>query len=239
MNLIIDIGNTFVKLAVFENDSIVKQVAIRELKKEVIDEIISEFNIKKGVFASVRDSIEDNLLLKNYNFSQVTHKTPIPLAIKYKTPETLGLDRIAAVLGAKSISDKEDLLVIDMGTCVTYDLVNSNNEYLGGAISPGFEMRFKALNHFTGKLPLINFDKAKLKMIGDSTESSILSGVYGGIKYELEGAICNYLSQYESLKVVVTGGDINLFDLEPKNRIFADEFLVLKGLNEILKYNEE
>jgi type III pantothenate kinase len=110
---------------------------------------------------------------------------------------------------------------------------------LGGAIAPGFEMRFKALSAFTGKLPLIKFDNKKVNEIGKTTEDAIVSGVYLGMKHEIEGTISRYLSQYESLKIVVTGGDLNLFDLEPKNRIFADEFLVLKGLNEILMYNEE
>ena len=100
-------------------------------------------------------------------------------------------------------------------------------------------MRFKALNHFTGKLPLIDFNKDQLMMIGNSTEAAIISGVYNGMKNEIEGTINNYILQYDTLKIVVTGGDRNLFDLEPKNRIFADDFLVMKGLNEILKYNEK
>ena len=161
------------------------------------------------------------------------------MQIKYKTPETLGVDRIAASVGAKAIYKDTDLLVIDIGTCVTFDFINSKNEYLGGAIAPGFQMRFKALNYFTGKLPLVAFDKKQLKLIGNTTESSIISGVYNGMKNEIEGVINDYIIQYETLKVVVTGGDTNLFDLEPKNRIFADEFLVLKGLNEILNYNAE
>ena len=131
------------------------------------------------------------------------------------------------------------MLVIDIGTCVTFDFINSKNEYLGGAIAPGFEMRFKALNYFTGKLPVVYFKKEQLKLIGDTTESSIVSGVYNGMKNEIEGMINNFLTQYDDLKIVVTGGDIKLFDLEPKNRIFADEFLVVKGLNEILNYNAE
>jgi type III pantothenate kinase len=239
MNLVIDIGNTFIKLAVFEKDSMIKSLVKKEINKEVIDAFFSEYKIERGIFSSVRGLEEEESLLKNYNFLQLTHKTPIPLTIKYKTPETLGLDRIAAAVGSFGSFSNSNMLVIDMGTCVTFDFINAKNEYLGGAIAPGLKMRFKALNHFTRKLPIVDFDKEKLKMIGDTTESSIVSGVYGGMKHEVEGVINSYVSQYESLKVVVTGGDINLFDLEPKNRIFADEFLVLKGLNEILKYNEE
>ena len=236
MNLIIDIGNTFVKLAVFEGDNMLELAQEEHLSDQIIEAFFSKYKIKKGVFCSVRESGETETLLKKYNFLELTHLTPLPLANHYKTPKTLGVDRIAAAVGAKSSFQNTDLLVIDVGTCITYDFINLKKEYLGGAIAPGFQMRFKALNHFTGKLPLIGFSKEKLKLVGDTTESSILSGVYNGMKNEIEGTINNYLSQYETLKIVVTGGDINLFDLEPKNRIFADEFLVLKGLNEILNY---
>jgi type III pantothenate kinase len=239
MNLVVDIGNTFVKLAVFEGDRLAEVLFDKNLNNELLFQIHSRYTIEKAIFASVRDSIEDEQLLKKYNFYQMSHKTAIPLVINYKTPETLGLDRIASTVGAYHTFSNENVLVIDMGTCITFDFVNSQNEYLGGAIAPGFEMRFKALSIFTGKLPLINFDKKKVNEIGKTTEESIISGVYLGMKHEIEGTINRYISQYESLKVVVTGGDLNLFDLEPKNRIFADEFIVLKGLNEIIKYNEE
>ncbi len=238
MNLIVDIGNTFVKLAVFEGNNLIELTQEEHLSTSIIDQYFSKYAIKSGAFSSVRASGEEESLLKKYNFLKLTHLTPLPLQNHYKTPETLGVDRLAAVVGAKSFLKDIDLLIIDIGTCITYDFINSKNEYLGGAIAPGFQMRFKALHHFTEKLPLISFSKEKLKTTGDTTESSIVSGVYSGMKNEIEGTINDYLSQYETLKIVVTGGDINLFDLEPKNRIFADEFLVLKGLNEILNYNE-
>jgi len=239
MNLVVDIGNTFVKLAVFEGDRLVKVLVKENLNNKLFIQIYAQYAIKKAIFSSVRDSVADENLLKKYNFHQLSPKTPLPLAINYETPATLGLDRIAATVGAYHTYGNENVLTIDLGTCITFDFVNSKNEYLGGAIAPGFEMRFKALAQFTGKLPLINFERRKINTIGKTTEECILSGVYWGMKHEIEGTISRYLSQYESLKVVVTGGDLNLFDLEPKNRIFADEFLVLKGLNEILKYNEE
>ena len=238
-NLVVDIGNTFVKLAVFEGDSLVEVLSDKNLNIGLLSQIYSKYTIKNAIFASVRASKEDEELLKKYNFFQLSHQTRIPLEIKYTTPSTLGLDRIAAAVGSYGNFSNENILIIDLGTCVTFDFVNPKNEYLGGAIAPGFEMRFKALAHFTGKLPLVNFERDKVNEIGKTTEESILSGVYLGMKHEIEGTINRYLSQYESLKVVVTGGDLNLFDLEPKNRIFADEFLVLKGLNEIIKYNEE
>jgi len=238
MNFIIDQGNTFAKLAVFEGDKLLLSETIKEINNEKINLFISDKPIKRAILSSVKENVDQNLL-KKYKLIRLTHLTAIPLQIKYKTPETLGVDRIAASVGSHIYYKNQNVLIIDIGTCITFDFVNSKNEYLGGSIAPGFEMRFKALNYFTGKLPLIAFDKKQLKLIGDTTESSMISGVYNGMKNEIEGVINNYIEQYDALKIVVTGGDTNLFDLEPKNRIFADEFLVLKGLNEILNYNAE
>jgi len=237
MNLVIDIGNTLIKLAIFDGNKLIDSFTEEHLTEKNIDELYKKYKIQKGIFSTVR--VDDVSLLKKYNFLELSQHTPLPLVINYKTPETLGLDRIAAVVGAKTLFNNKDVLVVDLGTCITYDFLNANNEYLGGAIAPGFNMRFKALNHFTEKLPLVNFNKSDLMLVGNTTESSIISGVYSGMKNEILGAINSYKAQYESLKIVVTGGDINLFDLEPKNRIFADEFLVQKGLNEILNYNAE
>lgn len=238
MILAIDIGNTLTKLAVFEGDNILKVVSKKDVSNADINDLVAEFDVKSGIVSSVLDENRINKLLKNHKFLILSHNTHLPLQINYKTPKTLGLDRVAAAVGAKK-ETPENVLVIDMGTCVTYDFINDKNEYLGGAISLGFEMRFKALHTFTGKLPLIKYNKDNLMLVGNSTENSIISGVYNGMRNEINGIINDYLSQYKNLKIVVTGGDRNLFDLEPKNRIFADEFLVLKGLNKILKYNEK
>lgn len=238
MNLAIDIGNTFIKLAVFQGSKIIYTTNEKELTDSLISNLYTKYSIVKGIASSVLANEGSLKLLKKHNILDLKHNTPLPLQINYKTPHTLGLDRVAAVVGAKVLTEN-NFLVIDMGTCITYDYVNDKNEYLGGAISPGFNMRFKALNTFTGKLPLIKYDENKLNLIGNSTESSIVSGVYNGLKNEILGVINQYIEQYNNVKIVVTGGDRNLFDLEPKNRIFADEFLVLKGLNEILKYNEK
>jgi type III pantothenate kinase len=237
MNVVIDIGNTFIKLAIFNQNELIETVVEEEINEKTIDSLLQKYAIGKGIYSSVR--VTDKSLLKKYNFLALSHHTPLPLAIKYKTPETLGLDRIAAVVGANTSYKNTNVLVMDLGTCITYDFITAKNQYLGGAIAPGFNMRFKALNQFTGKLPIVDYKKEQLKLVGDTTENSIISGVYNGMKNEILGTINSYSSQYESLKIVVTGGDINLFDLEPKNRIFADEFLVLKGLNEILNYNEK
>ena len=239
MNLVLDIGNTFIKLAVFNKNILLETSVQKKLDDSLIDSFFQKYTITNCIFSSVTNNKKNETLLKKYNFLPLTHLTPLPLSINYKTPETLGIDRVAAVVGAKSCYPKNNLLVIDIGTCIKYDFLNSKDEYLGGSISPGFNMRFKALHQFTGKLPLIEFKKENLTLIGDSTEKSIISGVYNGMKTEINGVIKAYIKQYEPLKVVITGGDINLFDLVPKNRIFADKFLVLKGLNEILIFNEK
>lgn len=239
MNLVIDIGNTFTKLAVFEGDTLVDVIQQDTFLEEDILSVKNKYSITSGIFSSVKGEKKQHQLLKKHNFYALTHTTPIPLDLLYKTPDTLGLDRIAAVVGARTLIKEGDVLVIDMGTCITYDIINTDDEYMGGSISPGFNMRFKSLHHFTGKLPMIHYKKEHVKLIGDSTEKAIKSGVFNGLYHEITGIINSYLKQYEDLKIVITGGDAILFDLAPKNRIFADKFLVLKGLNEILRYNEE
>ena len=237
MNFIIDQGNTFVKLAVFEQEMVDYKV-VEEINEKIIDAFLSNHSIKQAIISSVKNEVATELL-KKYNLLQLSPTTPLPLKINYKTPKTLGLDRISAIVGAKLKYPKNDILVIDMGTCITYDFIDNTSVYYGGSISPGFQMRFKALSHYTEKLPLITPDNERPSLIGDSTETAITSGIFNGLEGEINGIIQHYLKQYPALKIVVTGGDANRFDLEPKNRIFADEFLVLNGLNEILNYNDK
>jgi len=238
MKLVIDIGNTLAKLAVFEQDNIIDYLIEKEINDEKINLFILKYEIKSVIISSVRGN-ETFKMLKKYKLLHFSSVTPVPFKNCYHTPETLGLDRVAGVVSAMQQFNNSNVLVIDMGTCITFDFITAKKEYLGGGISPGFEMRFKALHHFTGKLPLIEYDKTQNNIIGKSTVSSIISGVYNGVKNEVEGTIQQYISQYPDVKIIVTGGDKKRFDLEPKNRIFADEFLVLKGLNEILNYNDK
>jgi len=242
MRLVIDIGNTFVKVAVFKDDTIIFHEKHQEINASIIFEIKNKFDIKRAIISSVRDNkAEISAILKkiNISFLWLSHKMKFPYKINYTTPQTLGLDRLSAVAGARITFPNTNLLVVDMGTCVTFDFIDKNAVYYGGSIAPGFEMRFQALHHFTKKLPQIKYHKQLIKLIGDSTENSILSGVYNGYKCEILGVISAYEQQYNEVKIVLTGGDFLLFDLEVKNRIFADKFLVLQGLNEILIYNEK
>lgn len=180
-------------------------------------------------------------ILKDYfkiKVVEVNHRLPLPFRMKYSTPETLGADRIALVAGAQGRFPNENVLVMDAGTCLTYDFLDATGQYHGGAISPGLKMRFRAVHEFTAALPLVEWDGSEVSLIGNSTRESILSGIVLGMKHEAEQTVVSYAQQFDSLKVVVSGGDINLFEGLIKNDIFAVPNLLLEGLNQIAIYNE-
>jgi len=239
-HLAIDIGNSRTKFGLFHNRDLEHSVIIKnnDLKKN--DQIFSNFDIEQIIISSVNKEVEDEIGINQLIVPNIylTPKTPLPIQLAYESPETLGKDRIAAVVGAKCQLPGKDLLVIDAGTCVTYDFLTSQKEYLGGAISPGVQMRLRSMNNYTNQLPLINWSgETRPKNIGNTTISSMLSGVVNGLIAEINGFIKDYQKQYPQLKIVITGGDAIFFEKELKNGIFADPNLVLKGLNEILIYN--
>ena len=164
--------------------------------------------------------------------------TEVPFKNLYKTPKTLGVDRIALVAGAVSQFSGHNILVIDAGTCITFDFVNSEGEYLGGAISPGLKMRFNSLNYFTANLPLLEIDELT-DFIGKNTKESINSGVINGAIQEIDGVINQYNKKFLDLTVVLTGGDTNFLAKQLKSSIFANQNLLLQGLNRILIHNTE
>jgi len=240
LNLVIDIGNTLVKLAVFNKNELIFNKNYDSLTPLEVQEILNRFNIVHSIISNVRNTANnlENLLSTSTNFYQLNEQILLPFQNLYATPTTLGKDRMALIAAACNLFPQQNVLVVDMGTCITYDVVTADKKYFGGAISPGLNMRFKALNQFTGNLPLVEItENEKPNLIGDSTINSIKSGVYNGVKTELEGIIASYNKQYENIQVVLTGGNAEMFDLESKNRIFADKFFLLKGLNEILEYN--
>ena len=163
--------------------------------------------------------------------------TPLPVENLYETPRTLGYDRMAAVVGANALCPGRDLLVIDAGTCITYEFIDASGRYHGGNISPGLQMRFKALHQFTGRLPQVQAE-GRLLPLGKDTDTAIRSGVLQGMEYEISGYIQTMKHKYPELLVFLTGGNEFSFDTNLKNIIFADKFLVLKGLNRILNYND-
>ncbi|MBQ5722460.1 MAG: type III pantothenate kinase, partial [Bacteroidaceae bacterium] len=167
-----------------------------------------------------------------------SHETPVPITNRYRSPKTLGADRLAAAVGARSLKPGKDLLIIDAGTCITYEVIDAKGNYWGGNIAPGMQMRLRALNEFTAKLPLVSAE-GNVPGMGYDTETAIRSGVLRGMKYEIEGYIRSMRSKYPKLLVFLTGGDKINFDATIKSIIFADKFIVPRGLNKILDYNHD
>jgi type III pantothenate kinase len=178
------------------------------------------------------------LKLKVSNVIFLNENTPVPITTGYETPATLGKDRLAAAVGANYLQPDKNILVIDAGTAITYEFIDSKGVYAGGNISPGLTTRFRALNHFTGKLPLVN-ETEDVPFIGSNTEMAIIAGVVNGIVFEMDGYIDTLKAQYKDFFVFLTGGHSFYFERRLKNHIFADPNLVLTGLNRILEYNAE
>ena len=242
MKLVIDIGNTLSKVAVFDGADIVELNTTQKISVEYFQNLLKSLqDIQSSIIAHVADIDQQiiNYLASVLNLMVLSETTPLPFVNKYETPLSLGYDRIAAVAGASSIFPNQNVLVIDAGSCITYDFIKSGKEYMGGGISPGLKMRFSALNTFTGKLPLINSDLEKsVKLIGTDTKKSILSGVQNGILHEVDGIIDSYKMLFPGMKIVLSGGNYKYFDKTLKNNIFVTPSIVLRGLNRILDFNE-
>lgn len=238
MNLCIDQGNTYLKAALFENDNLLKSITSDANNATIWDELFANNNISNTIISSVKaiDSDFTELLKsKSSLFVELSHQTPIPVNNCYKTPETLGKDRLAAVIGAVSLYPNHPILIVDAGTALTFDFITEKGDYLGGAISPGLDMRFKALHTFTDKLPLVK--NTQTSLIGNTTELAIASGVVNGMLYEIEGTITQLKAQYPTLLIFLTGGNCFFFESKLKKPIFANQNLVLIGLNSIINYN--
>lgn len=242
MNLIIDIGNTCVKLVCFNEGKVVEEQRTDKDDAVALQSFCSRYPFSRGICSSVSDISEEySAALSSLPFSMMEFKsgiTRVPIINKYNTPLTLGSDRLAAVVGANWLQPGRDVLVIDIGTCVTFDFINSIGEYLGGNISPGPTMRLKALNHFTSRLPFVE-RRGDTPDFGTDTTTAIRSGVMNGIKYEIEGYIHSFLAKYPQLFVYLTGGVHLNLQFSENLSIFADDFIVPKGLNRILEYNNE
>lgn len=240
MNLIIDIGNTLTKIYLFDGGEVVNSYGIDKEIVPFLEVLIRENNsLCQAIVSSTRD-YEPELgkvldLLPN-GWSELTSETALPIENNYKTPETLGKDRLAAVVGAQALLPKRNILVIDAGTAVTYDILNENGVYNGGSISPGLLMRYRALHQFTGRLPLLG-PRDLYTFPGDCTEDAIISGVQQGMLFEIDAYIAHFKKNYKNLEVIFTGGDVNFFDSKLKNSFFVCSNLVAFGLNRILEYN--
>ena len=195
--------------------------------------------LTQAILSSVKPVDEEILQFLSGNFDlfiELDHQTELPIENLYETPETLGKDRLAAAVGANELFPDQNLLIIDAGTAITYDLVSEKNEFIGGNISPGLQMRFKALNHFTGKLPLVSYSD-EFQNIGRNTIDAIRAGVQNGILYEIAQTIELFNKNYQNLQIVMTGGDSIFFDKKLNYSIFVHFNITLIGLNRILEHN--
>ncbi|MES2274378.1 MAG: type III pantothenate kinase [Bacteroidota bacterium] len=237
-NLVIDIGNSYTKVAVFEGGRLLKVEHYKTIDIQQLKQLMAGQHIGKAIISSVKkekDSWEDALKaeIPVVNFTRDMAKG---IKNHYRTPQTLGIDRLVAVMGAHCLYPGTDNLVIDAGTCITYDFVDAGGNYYGGSISPGLNMRYKAMHNYTSALPLVHADEKFSQEFGDDTESAMQSGVQNGIKHEITGFINSYKSSLPAMNMILTGGDGIFFDTLLKNSIFApyiknEPYLVLKGLN--------
>lgn len=239
MNLIIDIGNTRTKLGIFGKGKLIRKGlldkgwGVKELKNFIAKRKIE--NVAVATVAGLEGNVEEFLKGFDY-FLNLSASTPLPIKNTYKSPKTLGNDRLAAVIGAYFLYPGKGCLVIDAGTCITYDFIDDQGVYHGGNIAPGIKMRLKAMHTFTASLPLVERKKL-VSFVGKDTKTSLLTGGQLGASLEMEGFIELYAQKFGPANVILTGGDAEYFANKMKTKIFVNSNLVLVGLNQILKYN--
>jgi len=241
MNLVLDIGNTLQKIAVFNNDECVYCRAFPLITLDLLSSIFAQYEIGNSIISSVAevDILVEDFLKTHSNRIHFSSKTKLPVRILYKSVDTLGLDRIANAVGAVRLYPKKNILSIQAGTCLVFDFVNESGDYLGGSISSGMKMRFEALHEKTKNLPFLTSTNNLPDILGIDTKTSLFSGVINGLRFEIEGFIAEYQKKYRNLVVLITGGDAEFLQKSIKNTIFAVSTIVLIGLNEIIKYNVE
>lgn len=241
MKLIIDIGNTVAKLVAFDGDEPIEEIRTSNDSLSALGAFAAKYAFTHGIVGTVKEltaEAEEQLRNLHIPILRFSPQTPVPITNRYRSPKTLGADRLAAAVGARSLKPGKDLLIIDAGTCITYEVIDAKGNYWGGNIAPGMQMRLRALNEFTAKLPLVSAE-GDVPGMGYDTETAIRSGVLRGMKYEIEGYIRSMRSKYPKLLVFLTGGDKINFDATIKSIIFADKFIVPRGLNKILDYNHD
>ena len=244
--LVIDIGNTFTKMSVFDETDLLGVGSYKAIIEQDLQDLFQAYNITIAILSTVKIQTEPWVKQLEQYVKVVYFNRDMAHGIHnhYRTPQTLGLDRLAAVTGAKHLYPGYDSVVIDAGTCITYDGIDADGNYYGGSISPGLSMRYKALQHYTAVLPLVNADAGFNNFYGDDTVTAIRSGVQNGILYEAEGFIQSYSKQATCLNIILTGGDSVFLDTVLKNSIFAgyikiEPHLVLKGLNAAIQEHND
>jgi type III pantothenate kinase len=236
MNIVVDIGNTRSKVGIFENNILIRKETFGSMNE--LCAFLSEaepVNVLVSSVATVAPELSSSLS-KAKRILSLDHHLPIPIRNLYATPETLGVDRLAAACGAHFLFPNTDCLIIDAGTCINYEFINKQSEYLGGAISPGLTMRFESMRHGTAKLPLATLI-SNPPLIGNTTLACLQSGAINGAIEEVHGIIARYVSTYPALRVILCGGDANVFENHLNPSIFVAPELVLMGLNSILLHN--
>ena len=241
MNLIIEQGNSATKVAVYSQKQMIFFSDYKCFSEFDLIQLFNQYPLQNGILSTVIDTEKElitcleNRLERFFFFDE---KVRLPIEVRYQTPETLGRDRIAVAVGANFLQPQKDILVIDAGTAITFEVVEASGVYLGGNISPGMTTRFYALNKYTKRLPFVE-EREIVPLLGTSTETAILAGVVHGIVYEMDGYINELQNKYPGLYVFLTGGHTFYFAKRLKSTIFAEKNLVLIGLNRILEYNVE
>ena len=237
MTIAIDLGNTRAKIGLFKDKELLEYV--QDIPPAKVADWVLSRKPAAAIIASVNAPVQEiqQQVSKICPCLVLDSALAVPVKKQYKTPQSLGADRLAAAVGGQSLYPSQTVLVIDAGTCITYDLVDAKGNYLGGAISPGLQMRFKALHTFTARLPLLDHLSSPAPLLGQSTDESIASGVVNGTGSEIEGMISNFEAEFGSLRTIICGGDAKFFESKIKQYIFVIPELVLIGLNEILLYN--
>lgn len=240
MNLCIDIGNTRFKYGIFRGDELIEQFYGHEDELLSVLNRLTNDNMFEGLIVSTtRKNIPEPIQQLKFQlptYIELSDQTPLPVTLDYKTPETLGRDRIAAAVGADSLFPDEGNIVIDAGTCITYDFVDQNGCFLGGNIAPGIRMRMQAMHDYTANLPLVEL-KFPDEILGKSTDEALQNGAIRGTIYEIESFIRLINDKYGKTKAILTGGDAIYFVDYFKSKIFVVQNLVLIGLNKILQHN--
>lgn len=236
MNLVLDLGNTRIKAALFNAGELVQKLTFPSAAELL--SFLQQNQFEHAIVSSVNQPADELLSAVHTTGKKIKLKSGLSLPIEnhYATPDTLGVDRLAAACGAFHLFPNRDCLVVDAGTCINYEFIDKNGHYLGGAISPGVAMRFEAMHKFTARLPLVHLTN-DVPMIGNSTETCMQSGVENGVLAEVDGTIEKYIAIYPGLVVILCGGDAAIFENRLKHRIFVAPDLILKGLNSILLYN--
>ena len=240
MNLVVDIGNNFFKLGIFENSNLVFSFFDKNDKIDVeIEKIIRGYTKITSALISSVSSIKINDILNKLNIKiyELDSTFIFPFKLNYKTPESLGNDRLALAAAATILFPNSNNLVIDAGTCITIDFIDNNNHFMGGSISPGVKMRYDSLNHYTANLPLLK-NENNFNYPGDSTNASIHAGIIGGVSNEINGFIKQINSRNDKVNVILTGGDAKILSKTLKITIFANQNFILEGLNCILNLNK-